>query len=348
MIGRGATPSMGAAPGGGSVNASSYGTPNILAPGGGSYGGGGAGGEYGGGSLVNSNASSAGGLRLKSSESIAGGKSHPGIEALCRIIQSRVPNFKHFTALNDAYHQGKPGNSRHKSGLAADFTLTNGIQGSDVATRIVQEIMGQAGLTNADYGIINEYRKLSANGTGGHVHVHFKTPAAADKYLAAAGGAQDGTGQDTTAGGMVQEQEAPNKAMPVPPPEGSGGYAPAVAPADKAKPDPNKDYTGLPLPGGNSTTNNPQGPVGGPGAAAPAPAQPVTTQAPSTPRAQAPAPQPEPQAPASLDTAGMAEALAQAMKEPSNQNNVLLKAILEKLDVIAKNGAAPQKAVSLD
>jgi predicted chitinase len=350
MIGRGGTPSMGTAPGGGSTNASGYGTPNILAPGGGgSYGGGGASGEYdGGGSLVNSNASSSGGLRLKSSESIAGGKSHPGIEALCRIIQSRVPNFKQFTALNDAYHQRKPGNSRHKSGLAADFTLTNGIQGSDVAVRVVTEIMGQAGLTNADYGIINEYRKLSANGTGGHVHVHFKTPAGADKYLAAAGGAQDGTGQDTTAGGMVQEM--PDKGQPVPQPEESGGYTPPVeAPAAQAKPDPNKDYTGMPLPGGNSTTNNPQGPVGGPGAQAQAPAQPASTQSAPTQRA-APAPQAEPQQNVLGNAAmeGMAEALAQAMKEPSNQNNVLLKAILDKLDVIAKNGAAPQKAVSLD
>lgn len=350
MIGKGNTPSMGTAPGGGSLNASSYGTPNILAPGGGSYGGGGAGADMGGGSLVNSNASSSGGLRLKSSESIAGGKSHPGLERLCQIIQSRVPNFKHFTALNDAYHQGKAGNSRHKSGLAADFTLTNGIQGSDIATRVLQEIMGQAGMAAADYGIINEYRKLSANGTGGHVHIHFKTPAAADKYLQAAGGQQDGTGQDTTAGGMVQEQDPANKSMPVPPPEASGGYTPPAGGGTAPTPDPSKAYTGMPLPGGNNTTNNPAGPVGGPGAQAPAPAQPTTTQAAPTPKAQMPAPQPEPQQNVLGNAAveGMAEALAQAMKEPANQNNVLLKAILDKLDIIAKNGAAPQKAVSLD
>lgn len=230
MIGTPSMPSMGGSGSGGS--AGQYMTPS--SPSGGYSGVGGGGGDTGG-SLVNSNTASGSGLRLKSEEAIGGGKHHPGLEALCNIIQSRVPNFRYWSALNDAYHVRKGSKGGHPKGLAADFTLTTGIQGSDQAASMCTEILRQAGLTPAEFLVINEYRRKTAIGTGGHVHVGFKSPAAADKFLQATKGTTGSAGQDTTgtAGGPV----APEAPTPTPPAPGAptemplGGTEQPAAPA---------------------------------------------------------------------------------------------------------------------
>jgi predicted chitinase len=203
--------------GGGATGAPAY-TGGPAGGGGGAYSGTPQGGSdfanYGTeGNYTNTGAGS--GLILKSEETTGGGAHHPGLEALCKIIQSRVPGFNRFTALNDRYHVEKGSKGLHPKGLAADFTLTMGAQGSQRAVAIVTEIMRGAGLSPSEYSVINEYMVKTAIGTGGHIHAGFKTPGAAEKFLQASGGTQP-NGQDTTGagGGMVQPTQQPGGSAP--------------------------------------------------------------------------------------------------------------------------------------
>lgn len=229
------------------------------------------------------------GLILKSEETTGGGAHHPGLEALCKIIQSRIPGFQRFTALNDRYHVNKGSKGLHPKGLAADFTLTMGAQGSQRAVAMVIEILRGAGLSPSEYSVINEYMVKTAIGTGGHIHAGFKTPGAAEKFLQASGGAQ-ANGQDTTGagGGMVQPTQQPGgpapagepavetpaaqpqtpqvpqpRVMPAPPPPPVGE---PKAPEGVGEPDDEflgkPNFTGLPLPKENrspSPQGNPEG-----------------------------------------------------------------------------------------
>jgi len=236
------------------------------------------------GNYTNTGADSA--LIVKSEETTGGGTVHPGLEALCKIIQSRIPGFQRFTALNDRYHIEQGSKGLHPKGLAADFTLTMGAQGSQRAVAMVIEIMRGAGLSPSEYSVINEYMVKTAIGTGGHVHAGFKTPGAAEKFLQASGGAQV-NGQDTTAGagGMVQPNQQPGsvppttdpaaeapvaqpmgapvpqqpRTMPTPPPPPVGEPKPPEGvgePDDEFQGKPN--FTSLPLPKDNRGPN-PQG-----------------------------------------------------------------------------------------
>lgn len=168
------------------------------------------------GGLVNSNAARGTGLRLKSEETVGGGAHHPGLEALCEMIQERVPGFKEFTALNDRYHVDHGSKGLHPRGLAADFTLTNGIDGSDRAVAIAMEILRQAGLTPQEFTVLNEYRKKTKLGTGGHVHVGFKSPGSAQKFLEASGANQPANNQDTTGAGLVSPTTPGTPGEPAP------------------------------------------------------------------------------------------------------------------------------------
>lgn len=339
MIGSGAPP-LGSAPGGGSLSGGNYTTPPASGGGGyGGYSGADAGGGFG--PLVKGNPGSGAGLRLKSPEAVQGGESHPGVMAACRLIQTRVPNFRYWSALNDAYHHSKPGNSKHKSGLAADFTLTNGIAGSDAAAQVVNEIFRQAGLTNADYMVINEYRTKTANGTGGHVHFHFKSPASAAKFAAAAG-AGEPAGQDTNPGGTVEEKPVEDRAMPSTPPADGGLVQQAGQKLDEIakgnvgqlNTDPSKDYTGLPLPGAGNTTSNPQGetlvnPGNGGGGQQVAARDTAPAQRTSKPEPAAAAP--------AIDIDGLTKALAAALQQGGAQSQGILQAIHDQLAELNKN-----------
>jgi predicted chitinase len=297
--------------------------------------------------LVNSNASGTSGLRLKSAESVAGGKAHPGLTALCKMIQQRVPGFKVFTALNDAYHVNKGSKGAHPKGLAADFTLTNGIAGSDRAATMVTEILRQAGLQpGAEFLVINEYKRKTAIGTGGHVHAGFKSPAAAQKFLDAAGGTQT-NGQDTTGtggGAEVAPEEAPNRAQPTLPPgnpmsapdEEGGAAAPSAQPASAA---PGAGFTGLPLP----NQPPPQQPLPE-GYKGPAPAP----QAPA-PVAQAPKAAPAPATPDnSAQVAELMKSLIAATQSSGGDNAQLLKAVLDQLVQLNKKGEKTPQGVKVN
>lgn len=228
---------------------SNYGTPSGT--GGGSYNGG----ADATGGFVNSNSPGSSGLRLKSEEAIAGGAHHPGLEALGKIIQTRVAGFKYFSAMNDAYHVNKGSKGLHPKGLALDFTLTTEVQGSDSAAATVVQIMQQAGLSSQEYTVLNEYRRKTALGTGGHIHAGFKSNAAADKFLQATGGNQPANGQDTTGagGGPVAPASEPAASPPqapatpdvvippiinrTPPPMMNTAYAQAEVNKEKGEPD---------------------------------------------------------------------------------------------------------------
>ena len=362
-IGSGNTPQIGAAPGGGSRNAGAYSTPpSLMAPGGGggdysgNYGNGAPsqpGSLVGGGTGINSS-----GLRLKSGEAIAGGDAHPGIIRLCQLIQSQVPNFRYFSALNDAYHKNKKPNSKHALGLALDFTLTNGASGAGQAMSIVAGILRTANMGPNDFLLLNEYAKASAGATGGHVHVGFKSKEAADKFAQAAGAAQP-AGQDTTAGGTVtaKDQAYDPGQMPSTPPDTTTIPTPAMksnAPVPGANqvapgagggaiPGP---YTSLPLPGQGGSTANPNGPVAGPGAVP----QPSQQPLPEGYGKQVPKQQVSAQEPAPADPGGLLEKLTSVTAEGVGQQdktNQLLEAIAGLLKSMDSNSKPASPAVTI-
>jgi len=363
-IGGGNTPQIGAAPGGGSRNAAAYATPpSLMSPGGGggdysgNYGNGG-GGEpgslVGGGAGINSS-----GLRLKSGEAIAGGNAHPGIVRLAQLIQSQVPNFRYFSALNDAYHQRAKPNSKHAQGLALDFTLTNGVSGSEQGMSVVNTIMRQANMGPQDYLLLNEYKKASAGATGGHVHFGFKTKEAADKFAQAAGASQP-AGQDTTAGGTVQakDQQYDPGQMPSTPPDTTAVPTPAMrsnaqAPGASAPVTPGAGggaipgpYTNLPLPGAGGTTSDPNGPVSEPGAPTQASKQPL----PEGYGKPAPKQQANSQQPVPADPGGLMEKLTTVVGEGTSKQddtNSLLKVIAETLAKIESNSKPAPSSVNI-
>lgn len=326
MLGQRNLPSLVNSPSGGSATGN-YGTP--APAGGGSYGSNPEMGQ--GGLLVNSNSGSTGGLRLKSQEAVAGGPVHAGLTALCNIIQKRVPGFKVFTALNDAYHVNKGSKGAHPKGLACDFTLTNGIQGSDQAAAMVSEVLQQAGLQpGSEFLVINEYRKKTAIGTGGHIHAGFKSPEAAQKFLAAVGGAQ---GADSAA---APSAPPVNRAQPALPPmaEDTEERVAANEQPDSAKGGPNR--TGLPLP---ATPPSPQLPPEGMNRVPP-------TEPPPTANANVE----KPQAKQPDHTAALAEAMAQlhsTTETSGDQNSKLLNAILQTLTLIHKQGEKQPQGVKV-
>jgi hypothetical protein len=128
---------------------------------------GGAGGEGDASAIMDAAASGGGasaqGLRMKSGESTAGGDTKEKLLALAQAIQDKAGgDLKYFSAFNDAYHQGLDRDSAHKQGNALDFVLTDPSKADQYASMV----KGMPGVKS----VINEYAKLSAGGTGGHIH----------------------------------------------------------------------------------------------------------------------------------------------------------------------------------
>lgn len=174
-------------------------------------------------------------LKLKSSETTEGGPVHPAIVRVCQEIQARVQDFVRFTALNDGYHHRANPRSKHAIGLALDFTVQGGVSTSDSAAAVVQQMMTNAGMTPADYKVINEYRVKTAAGTGGHIHFNFESDAAADRYMRQVGNASPAQiGRITTDAAMAAPDGQPGGApttapTTAPSPAQGGGNAPAAA-----------------------------------------------------------------------------------------------------------------------
>jgi hypothetical protein len=159
-----------------------------------------------------------GGLNIKSSESTAGGPTHPGVVALAHDVQSSIPGFTRFTSFNDSYHQGLKRGSQHKKGLAMDFTIADPEQ-SGQAVAAVQKLAKDRGV---NVRVLDEYKTRSKGATGGHIHVEFADEQMAAKML---DGVQPGVPLPAGGGGA----EAPALASAAPA-GGGGGAAPVAAP----------------------------------------------------------------------------------------------------------------------
>jgi hypothetical protein len=111
-------------------------------------------------------ASALSGLRIKSSESVAGGKVRGYTAEFAKLAQDALGSqLNRFTAFNDSYHKGT--NSKHAVGQAFDFTVKDASE-ANASIKRLQEVAKKYGFT---INAINEYAKPSARSTGGHVHV---------------------------------------------------------------------------------------------------------------------------------------------------------------------------------
>ena len=111
-------------------------------------------------------ASALSGLRIKSGESVAGGKVRAYTAAFAQLSQQALgSSLNRFTAFNDSYHKGT--NSKHATGNAFDFTVKNAKEASQ-AVKTLNEMAQRYGFT---IKTINEYASPSKRATGGHLHV---------------------------------------------------------------------------------------------------------------------------------------------------------------------------------
>lgn len=111
-------------------------------------------------------ASALSGLRIKSGESVAGGKVRNYTAEFAKLTQDALgSDLTRFTAFNDLYHKGT--NSRHATGNAFDFTVKNAKEATQ-AVKTLEEMAKRYGFT---IKAINEYKTPSGRSTGGHIHV---------------------------------------------------------------------------------------------------------------------------------------------------------------------------------
>jgi len=111
-------------------------------------------------------ASALSGLRIKSSESVAGGKVRGYTAEFAKLAQDALGSqLNRFTAFNDSYHKGT--NSKHAVGQAFDFTVKDASE-ANASIKRLQEVATKYGFT---IKAINEYANPSGRSTGGHVHV---------------------------------------------------------------------------------------------------------------------------------------------------------------------------------
>ena len=125
-------------------------------------------------------------LRVKpGSDAEGGGNTHPAVKVLAQIVQNSVNQFVYFTAFNDKFHQELPSShSRHKVGLALDFTVAN-IQYAEAAFNFVVNTLAGAGLAlHRDVTVLDEYNHPSLHATAGHIHADFHSIDIANKFLA--------------------------------------------------------------------------------------------------------------------------------------------------------------------
>lgn len=111
-------------------------------------------------------ASALSGLRIKSSESIAGGQVRAYTANFAQLAQDQLgERLKRFTAFNDTYHKGK--NSKHATGNAFDFTIADTTKSAEAVAEL-EKLAKRYGYT---IKVLDEYKQKSARATGGHLHV---------------------------------------------------------------------------------------------------------------------------------------------------------------------------------
>lgn len=113
------------------------------------------------------------GYREKGSELSNGGdlssKMADVTVSVLEAISSAMPNVKiTLTGGNDCYHQKLSYTSRHKLGNAMDIVIS---PSSEPNLDKVVSILMQFAAGNSAFRFIDEYRRLTAAGTGGHFHM---------------------------------------------------------------------------------------------------------------------------------------------------------------------------------
>lgn len=184
------------------------------------------------------------GLNIKSKEAIGGGGVEQGVARLAQTIQTTnaVPGgLEKFSAFNDSYHQAHNSKSKHTQGLAVDFTLKDQSK-SDEAADYVRAMLAKSGINESDFRVIDEYKHPSPHATGGHIHVQFNNPEAAQKFAELSGEKKETTAQqkvDTTdkATVAVTEPKAAKEEQPK-----------TTAQTPTATPEPEKATTQTPTP----------------------------------------------------------------------------------------------------
>lgn len=180
-------------------------------------------------SSPDSNSPDTNNLTLKKGDVAGGGPVKPGVLPFASKIQTQVPGFKEFTALNDDFHQGL--NSKHNAGLAIDFTLNTGKAGAPLAKAAVENIAKNAGIEGVY--VQDEYNYPSRNSTGDHIHVQFNNAASLAAFDRAArderGASLDNNSQTESPSPMAPQSGrlTPFTWKPTPrPAPASGGAAP--------------------------------------------------------------------------------------------------------------------------
>ena len=113
-----------------------------------------------------SNASlKAAGLNIKQGDvQQEGATVNPKLMAMAQQIQGRVPGFNYFSSFNDKFHNEKGDPSKHKDGLALDFTLAKPPT-KEEGEKISSMLKGMG----ASF-VLDEYNGASKNKTAGHIH----------------------------------------------------------------------------------------------------------------------------------------------------------------------------------
>lgn len=94
------------------------------------------------------------------------------VSSVLRTIKAELPNVMvRVTGGNDKYHQNLGYNSRHKAGNAVDLTISP----SDIKTldKVKLILQRYAAGNSPNFRFIDEYRNLTAAGTGNHFHLSF-------------------------------------------------------------------------------------------------------------------------------------------------------------------------------
>ena len=89
-------------------------------------------------------------------------------------IKKSYPSYSiTLTGGNDAYHQKLSYNSKHKTGYGMDFTVSP--QNNTALNNIVAILESYKKKYKPFGAFIDEYRRLSAAGTGGHFHIQINS-----------------------------------------------------------------------------------------------------------------------------------------------------------------------------
>jgi TP901 family phage tail tape measure protein len=106
-------------------------------------------------------------------QAFSGGETHGGVLAAAQAVTTKgiAGGLRRFTAFNDRFHAGR--SSKHPQGLAGDLTIRDPRFSAQAAEQLREEFR-QAGLTDRQFKVLDEYRRPSAGATGGHLQMKWR------------------------------------------------------------------------------------------------------------------------------------------------------------------------------